>query len=90
MCVVHLSGQGGEYRPGRAADVHKTMGCTQLSGFPCEQGELAQVVSEPIFDIPGLVEAERHQRFDPILGGWSPERSYASIPPGVPGSRNAG
>src|SRR5579862_6648284 len=43
--------------------------------------DLAQVVSEPIFDIPRLVEAARHQRFDPILGGRSPERSNARIPP---------
>src|SRR5580704_95516 len=45
--------------------------------------DLAQVISEPIFDIPGLVEAARHQRFDPILGGGSPERSDARIPPGT-------
>jgi hypothetical protein len=44
---------------------------------------LAHVVSEPIFDIPRLVEAARHQRFDPILGGGSPERSDARIPPGT-------
>jgi hypothetical protein len=44
---------------------------------------LAQVVSEPIFDIPRLVEAACHQRFDPILSGGSPERSDACIPPGT-------
>ncbi len=44
---------------------------------------LAQVVSEPIFDVPRLVEAARHQRFDPILGGWSPERSKARITTGA-------
>jgi hypothetical protein len=43
--------------------------------------DLAQVVSEPIFDIPRLVEAACHQRFDPILGDGSPERSDACIPP---------
>jgi hypothetical protein len=42
---------------------------------------LAQVVSEPIFDILRLVEAARHQRFDPFLGGGSCERSDARIPP---------
>src|SRR5580692_2964282 len=45
--------------------------------------DLAQVVSKPIFDISRLVEASRHQRFDPILGGGSPERSNARIPPGA-------
>ena len=45
--------------------------------------DLAQVVSEPIFDVPRLVEAARHQRFDPILGCGSPERSDARIPPGT-------
>src|ERR1700721_2329751 len=44
---------------------------------------LAQIVSEPIFDIPRLVEAARHQRLDPLLGGRSPERSDARIPPGT-------
>jgi hypothetical protein len=44
---------------------------------------LAQIVSEPIFDIPRLVETARHQRFDPLLGGGSTERSYARIPPGT-------
>jgi hypothetical protein len=44
---------------------------------------LAQIESEPIFDIAGLVEAARHQRFDPILGRGSPERSDARIPPGT-------
>jgi hypothetical protein len=44
---------------------------------------LGQVVPEPIFDITRLVEAAGHQRFDPILGGGSPERSDAGIPPGT-------
>jgi hypothetical protein len=34
---------------------------------------LSDVVSEPILDIPRLVEAAGHQRFDRILGGGSPE-----------------
>jgi hypothetical protein len=45
--------------------------------------DLTQVVSEPIFDIPRLVKAARHQRFDSLLGGGSPERSDARIPPAV-------
>jgi len=45
--------------------------------------DLAQVVSEPIFDVPRLVEAACHQRFDPLLGGRSTERSDARIPPGA-------
>jgi hypothetical protein len=45
--------------------------------------DLAQPVSEPIFDIPRLVEAARPQRFDPFLGGGSSERSDARIPPGT-------
>src|SRR5208282_3421112 len=45
--------------------------------------DLPQVVSESIFDIPGLVEAALHQRFDSILCGRSPERSDARIPPGA-------
>src|ERR1700683_1911385 len=45
--------------------------------------DLAQIVSEPIFDISWLVEAARHQRFDPFLGSRSPERSEARIPPGT-------
>jgi hypothetical protein len=45
--------------------------------------DLAQVVSEPIFDIPRLVEAARDQGLDPLLGGRSPERSDARIPPGA-------
>jgi hypothetical protein len=44
---------------------------------------LPQVVSEPIFGIPGLVEAASHQCFNPILGGGSPEWSDARIPPGT-------
>jgi hypothetical protein len=45
--------------------------------------DLPQVVSESIFDIPGFVEAELHQRFDSILCGRSLERSDARIPPGA-------
>jgi len=45
--------------------------------------DLAQVVSEPIFDIPRLVEAARHKRLDPLLSGRSPERTDARIPPGA-------
>src|ERR1700691_4152121 len=45
--------------------------------------DLAQVVSESIFDVPRLVEAARHQRLDPLLGSRSPERSDARIPPGA-------
>jgi hypothetical protein len=44
---------------------------------------LAQVVAEPIFDIAWFVEAERHQRFDPILRGRPPERTDAGIPSGT-------
>ena len=44
--------------------------------------DLAQVVSEPIFDIPRLVETARHQSLNPLLGGRSPERSDARIPSG--------
>src|SRR5271166_6438316 len=50
------------------------------TGLACD---LAQVVSEPIFDVPRLVEAARDQRLDPLLGGRSPERSDARIPPGT-------
>ena len=50
-------------------------------GVPLLARNLAQIVSEPIFDIPRLVEAARHQRLDPLLGGRSPERSDARIPP---------
>ncbi|MGA8490777.1 MAG: hypothetical protein WB711_10165 [Terriglobales bacterium] len=62
------------------------------SVFPTEFGnassaalarDLAQVVSDSIFDVPRLVEAARHQLFDPLLGGRSPERSDARIPPGA-------
>src|ERR1700691_3268194 len=45
--------------------------------------DLAEVVSESIFDIPRLVEAPRDQRLNPLLGGRSPERSDARIPPGA-------
>jgi hypothetical protein len=43
--------------------------------------DLAQVVSESIFDIPRLVEAACDQRLDALLGGGSTERSDARIPP---------
>jgi hypothetical protein len=36
--------------------------------------DLAQVVSEPIFNIPRLLEAARRERFDPFLGGGSTKR----------------
>src|SRR5580693_4873276 len=42
---------------------------------------LTKVVSKPIFCVTPLVEAALHQRFDPILGGGSTERSDARIPP---------
>src|SRR5580658_11201028 len=42
--------------------------------------DLAEVVSESIFDIPRLMEAARHQRLDPLLRGRSAERSDAGIP----------
>jgi hypothetical protein len=45
--------------------------------------DLAQVVSEPILCISGLVEPALHQRFDPILRGGSPKRSDARIPSGA-------
>jgi hypothetical protein len=44
---------------------------------------LAEVISEPIFDISRLVEAARHQRFDPLLGSRTTERSDARVPPGA-------
>jgi hypothetical protein len=44
---------------------------------------LAKIISEPILDIPRLVEAVRDQRFNAILGGRSPERSDARVPPGT-------
>src|SRR5579871_6719093 len=51
--------------------------------------DLPQVVSEPIFDIPGLVEAALHQRFDSILCGRSPsEAMHASHP--APSSTSGG
>ena len=57
----------------------------KLSGLRIASGaglarDLAQVVSEAIFDIARLVEATRHERLDPVLGGGSPERSDARIP----------
>src|SRR5277367_2338037 len=42
--------------------------------------DLAQVVSEPIFDIPWFLEAAICQRLDPILRGRSPQRSDAGVP----------
>ena len=44
---------------------------------------LLQVIFESIFDIPRLVEAALHQRFDSILCSRSSERSDARIPPGA-------
>ena len=44
--------------------------------------ELAQIVSEPIFDVPRLVEAESHERFDSFWAARPIERSDARIPPG--------
>ena len=44
---------------------------------------MTQVVSQPIFGIPRLVETARHQRLDPLLGGRSPERCDARIPSGA-------
>lgn len=35
--------------------------------------ELAQMVSEAIFDISRLVESTRHQRLDALLSGGPPE-----------------
>src|SRR5258708_12360555 len=61
------------------------------SSFPAEVGyrvatdlarELAQVVSQPIFDFSRFVEAAGHQGFDPLLGGGSADRSHARIPAG--------
>ena len=43
--------------------------------------DLTQVVPEPIFDIPWLVEAARDQRLDPVLGSRSTKRSDARISP---------
>src|SRR5579859_6562625 len=45
--------------------------------------KLAQIVSEPIFDIAWLVEAALHQCSDSILCGRSTERSDARVPPGA-------
>jgi len=58
----------------------------QKPGAPSGEGlarDLAQVVSEPIFDIARLMEATRHQRFDPLLSRGSPERTDARIPSGT-------
>jgi hypothetical protein len=49
-------------------------------GLACD---LAQIVSQPIFDIPRLVKASRDQRLDPLLGCGSSEGSDARIPPGA-------
>ena len=54
-----------------------------MNGLPGLARDFAQVVSEPIFDVPRLVEAARHQRLDSLLGGGSPERGDARIPPGA-------
>jgi hypothetical protein len=45
--------------------------------------DLANIVSEPVFRVSRFVEAARHQLFNPLLCGWSPERSDARIPPGA-------
>ena len=45
--------------------------------------DLPQVVSEPIFDVSGLMEAARHQGFDSILRGGSAERTNTRIPSGT-------
>src|SRR5579864_179034 len=45
--------------------------------------DLAQIIPEPVLDIPRLVEAARHKRLDPLLSGGSPERSNARVPPGA-------
>ena len=42
--------------------------------------DLAQVVSKPVFDVSRLMEAQRHQRFDTILGGRASERRNTRIP----------
>jgi hypothetical protein len=49
----------------------------------CLACDLPQVVSEPILDVPRLVEAASHQRLDPLLRGRPPERSDARVPPGA-------
>lgn len=45
--------------------------------------DLAQVISEPIFDVAGLVEAALHQCFDPVLRGRSSDCSHARVPSGT-------
>src|SRR5436309_9413084 len=45
--------------------------------------DLAEVVSQPIFDIARFVEAACHQRLDAILSGGSAERTDARIPSGA-------
>src|SRR5580704_16433392 len=55
----------------------------------CLPRDLAHIVSEPILDIPRLVEAAGHQRFDSILGGGAPERSlFAAGETHVAGERD--
>ena len=44
-------------------------------------GDLAQVVSESIFDIPRLVEAARHPCLDPLLGRSPPYYSGSTFVP---------
>ena len=46
------------------------LGTTPIPGLA---RDLAQIVAEPILDIAWFVEAERHQRLDPILRGRPPE-----------------
>src|SRR5579871_1681561 len=69
--------------PGLASNTAILTSSTLRMAAGAGLADLAQVVSEPIFDIARLVEASRHQRFDPILSGRSPERSNARIPPGA-------
>src|SRR5580698_2774853 len=65
-------------------------GCTACTSTISASGwraglarELANVVSEPLFDIPGLVEPAREQCLDAFLRGRPPQRRYARIPPGA-------
>ena len=44
---------------------------------------MAQVPPKSIFYVPRLVEAARHQPLDSLLGGGTPERRDARIPPGA-------
>src|ERR1700721_4767451 len=43
--------------------------------------DLTDVISQSIFDIARLVEAYRHQRFDPLLRSRPADRSHACVPP---------